>query len=89
MAITNEEHIKFYKAASRLLTNRLQEENLTVSQVSTKSEQQFNTINAIVKGVPFYAHQLAWMEEHLGITVKDILREMENVKEETTLDDLI
>jgi len=104
MAITNENNIKFYEAVSRLLTNKMKEESLTVSQVSNKVGQQFNTVNAIVKGVPFYAHQMMWLMSELNISVEDVIREMNgevdtsggygggpanDYQEETTLDDLI
>lgn len=88
MAITKDNNIKFYEAASRLLTKKMEQKNLSVSQVSGRGDVQFNTVKAAVSGTPFYAHQLIWMDEVLDISINDIMEEMTN-EEESTIEDLI
>ena len=91
MAIKNKNDLLFYEAVGRLLTKRLADKKITVSTLASRLDLQFNTVKAVSKGIPFYAHQLVWIMKELNISMEEITNEMEdgNGKEESTVEDLI
>lgn len=69
----------FYQSIGRQLTKARERLKLSVSQLSTRVGEQYNTIAAIESGKPFMTHQTTWMKDFLGmnlnITVTDACNE--------------
>jgi len=83
---------EYYDAMSRLLTRYMERENITISKLATRVKLSFRTIQSILKGRPFYAHQFIWIEEETGITSHAIIKEARGGKEkqkETKLSEFI
>lgn len=73
--MTKEQQEALYKSIGRHLTRARENKNLTISQLASRSDEQFNTVRAIEEGRPFMAHQLYWMREILDINLNILIKD--------------
>lgn len=87
--MTRPEQDQIYQAIGKYLTNARLAKKMTISQLSTKCGEQFNTVSAIEGGCRFMFHHFIWIEEILGVNISEMMTEVTSVKskkEETIAD---
>lgn len=89
----------FYASVGQALTRAREQRKMTISQLATKSGEQFNTIREMEEGGKFMFHQASWLKEILGINLNiltsdainsnAIPKEETNEQEENSVSDFI
>jgi len=67
---------KFYKAVGEILSKERVRQGMTIHDLSKKTSQQYNTIDRIEKGKPFYFFHVVWITDYLGISVDELLLDL-------------
>jgi len=68
----------FYQSVGKALTKAREQKKMTISQVASKSGEQYGTVNSIENGRPFSFHQALWMQEILGMNLNILLKDAIN-----------
>ena len=66
---------QFYTEIGRRLTQEMKHRKITISQLARKSGQQFNTVEAVLRGHHFYFHQVIWIMDYLKVSIDNVVSE--------------